>query len=285
MNASVSWALNPQPQKEKTKMRIFKSIALVVALIVALSSGAFAQTTTSQSSLSAAITSLTTQSFTVTSASGCTASTQAQEYFIWYDGEYSKIQSVSGTTITVALRGDRGTRATTHPSGGLTYCGPSGPQTPFVNQNPAPGTSCTATQYQYLPILNWLTGDLSHCRNSRWVSTNLLSPAKPGGVTGITTTFTATLADYIIGYTAVAAAYTVTLPDATAGNRGKVYIIQNQSGVNTLTVWLAGTAINGSSANLSIPIYGLAGASFNTGIPSSSGSYRVVSNGSGWYAW
>lgn len=255
-----------------------KKTLLFLLIVAALSVPSFAQSVTVQTYLSSAVTSPTGTAIVVNSASNISASSQTQQTYVYFDGELELVTAVNGTTLTITRNGQNGTRATTHPSGAVVFFGVGGGLGPFVNVSPFPGTACTANQYARLPLVNYANGELSHCRNSRWVKTNVLNPAEPGGVTTTTSgDYTLTLADYILGYTVLNGAGTVTLPTNTAGIRGKVYIIRNLSSIATNTIWVSGNTIDGSA--LSAVVIGTAGGTQTDGV------IRLFSDGSGWFTW
>lgn len=247
-------------------------IAALTFLVVALP--AMAQTTTYQTSTAAAVAQGAT-TLSVASATNLSASTQTQERYMFVQdgagqsGEWMKIISVNGTTVGVQ-RGQGGTVPQSHVSGAVVFHGPTGSSaggigTPFTNVSPQLEATCTAAQFAYLPIVNYQTGSVWYCRNSRWTSgTAGVGTATSGAVT-------ATLGDYILGYTAIAGASTVTLPTPVAGMRGKVYIIKNQSGFGTHTIWVTG--VQGTSD----AVVGAAAATYPVG--------RYYTDGSSWYAW
>ena len=223
-----------------------KNLILILALAVALVLSATplsAQTTTTQTSLSAAVTNGFATNVVVASTSGFSASTQTVTYYLFVDGEQMKVNTVNTATGSIGVsRAVNATRATSHPSGAVVWFGPAG-ASPFVSQNPFPGTSCTATDYQYLPLINMNTGQVIQCRNSRFTTGD-------SGISGIAdANFTASLGDYIIEYTSITAARTVTLPTPVAGMRGKVYIVKNTSTVGTNTIWVTPLKQSGATVD------------------------------------
>jgi hypothetical protein len=93
---------------------------------------------------------------------------------VMVDREAMTVSAINSTTISV-FRGAFGTIATTHGNGATVLVGP--PQQ-FVSVDPAPG-SCTASDYPYLPLVNYINGNVWLCRYSaaaqsytRWVGTN-----------------------------------------------------------------------------------------------------------------
>lgn len=215
-------------------MRKLLQMAFAVAFITALAVSGFAQTATTQTVLSAAIANANVTTITVASATGITASTQSQDYNVWVDGELMKVLGVSGTTLTV--RRGVASRATSHPTGSVLFFGPAG-AAPFVSQDPTPGTNCTATAFQFLPLVNVSNGNVITCTGSRWHTLNFRQWQYGHPVTIITdAAYTATLADEFIVYQKATTGRTVTLP-AITGIIGKVYTIaQPLSTAQTITI-------------------------------------------------
>lgn len=226
-----------------TNTTLFLILAAVLALGVPL--GAQAQTATTQTILSAAITSATANQITVASATGITASSQTSNFACWTDGEFLRITGVNGTTLTV-VRGYQTTRATTHLTSSVVWCGVMGASAggignPFGNITPVPGSQCTSTQYSYLPIINYQTGDWSNCltsaRGGQWVtySYRLWTAGHPI-VNVPDTAYTASLADEYIIMSSMSTGRTITLPPVT-GIAGKSIVVKyNTASGNTLTI-------------------------------------------------
>ena len=112
--------------EQHTMKKIF-SLFLFLALVATLG----AQTTVTSTTLAQAITSASTNQMVVTSATGFTAASNGQPVTWAYiyngyglRGELVAVQAVSGTRITMFLRGDRGTPAGLHASGAKVWVGP-----------------------------------------------------------------------------------------------------------------------------------------------------------------
>lgn len=235
-------------------IRLLLSTAAVTLLMPSLPFGIVqsslsAQTTTTQTVLTAAITTTTSTQVTVASNTGFSVSTATQEYDIWVDGEMMKVQSQVGTSNTyVVSRAVNRTRATAHPTGSLVFFGPAG-RGPFVSQPPWPGSSCTVTSYQYMPLVVYgpavSTGTngalIANCTGSVWNITSLapnndLRPTKMINDTA----YTALLSDEFIIFQQLSAGRTVTLP-AITGLIGKTYVISNST-TNGSTITVATSA-------------------------------------------
>ncbi len=134
---------------------------LVGLLMVLAPIVSYAQTTTPSTTLSAAVSDTSGRTISVTSATGFTANTTG----LIVDSEFMTVRSVSGTTITV-VRGQGGTRSTTHASSATVYVGPLG-NGPFISYDQA--GSCTSGNETYLPQINIANGQVWNCTSSEWV--------------------------------------------------------------------------------------------------------------------
>lgn len=143
-------------------MNKIKNLFLAIAGVLILTASGYAQTTTTATTLSAAVTDTSSDTIRVASATGVTAGTTG----IYVDREYMLVLSVSGTTVKVT-RGAFGTSAGTHASGAPAFVGPTGAQSPFITADKA-GT-CTATNEAYLPQLNISNGKQFDCHNGVWI--------------------------------------------------------------------------------------------------------------------
>src|SRR5207249_8303609 len=139
--------------------RVMATLALMSAFVVA----GFAQTATTQTITSAAMTATQT-TITVASSTGFTASSATQSYNAWVDGEMVKLNSQVGSSTTWNVtRGLSPTRGIAHPTASLVFAGPAVATGPFVMPDPFPGTSCTPTSFQYLPLINVRNNTLWNC--------------------------------------------------------------------------------------------------------------------------
>lgn len=230
--------------------------ALVVGLLFTVS--AAAQTSLNQTTLSTAVTDLTTRVIVVASASGATANTTAA----YIDGEFLPITAVSSTSLTV-VRGGGATRPRTHAASALVYIGPL---VAFTTVDP--GGSCTSTAQQYLPLINISDGVAWNCVSSAWQGFVIAPPqsyASPRtivtGTTAAASAYTILPTDYIVvlqssgtasGSTATAVK-SFTLPSH-LGLAGKQLVIKDESGGLTATtnIVLVGTidGVNSGTATV-----------------------------------
>ena len=143
---------------------IIKSFLATVALLATVLSFTspvlHAQATTTQTALSAAITSANASTFIVNSTTGFTAnSTNAV-----IDAEQMAVIAVNTTTNTITVvRGISGTRATTHASGAIVYVGPPN----YFTSYPRTG-SCTAANELNIPIINASMREYYTCVSGDW---------------------------------------------------------------------------------------------------------------------
>lgn len=257
-----------------------KSFKIALLLVVALLAGqaAFAQTTINSTTLSTAITDTgaTTGIVVASIGSGATAVLAGQVLFI--DGEAMTVRTTPTTTTVTVNRHTQATRGQTHASGAIVYYGNGQAFVSGTSGVQFYQGSCTASANLYLPLIDTVNGTVGNCLDSRWSWTRLSAPAAATYPLHpvVNAAYTAKLTDYFIGYTSLGAAYTITLP-APTGLAGKVYIIKNLSAIGTNTIWVYGnTTINGSGG--SIAVYGVSGTTVTTG------TLKVVSSGSDWFA-
>jgi hypothetical protein len=172
-------------------------VALVVALC--LSTGAFAQTILTMTTLSNAVNAPSDvptagsglpQCFVVASATGITAptasypntpsaSTSGTTLFV--DREAMSVTSVSSTTVC-AVRGADSTAARSHASGALVFVIPdyldtySG--TPYGYSPAVPTGSCTRSKELVLPRIQFVSGIISDCVGGQWVNGDALGTTR-----------------------------------------------------------------------------------------------------------
>jgi hypothetical protein len=140
-----------------------KTLSLIL-LVVLLGSFASAQTSLTQTTLSAAINSSAT-SFKVASATGITATNTV----LYVDKEAMFVNAVNSTTVSVT-RGYNGTVGRGHTSGVMVL---SGPPNAFVTTEPS--GACTNAQgvFQFSPVVNIRTGN-------QWLCSTVTGRVVPG---------------------------------------------------------------------------------------------------------
>lgn len=158
---------------------LFRSL-IAITFLMALTGSAFAQTYNTTTTLTNAITDrvCSNRTITVGSTTGWTAGMQA-----YMDSELFIINSVPSSTTAVVQRCVSSTPPELHSASSVIFWGPS---SMFAirdtdNQGRKLFGACTASDYQYLPIINVLTGDIYICRafgtsapntSAQWTVTN-----------------------------------------------------------------------------------------------------------------
>ena len=240
----------------KNTIRLFVILAMIMAM---MPQGLFAQTATTRTSLSAAITSANATSMTVLSATGFTASTQSVGQYAYMDKEAVLITSVAALVIGIR-RGQLGTVATPHLSTAFVW---AGPRDVFISAEPS--GRCTRANETYLPQVHTVTGNVYDCilgpsaatgvttqnTTSYWTNVNFLPESKALPYKKLrpeTTAYTALVTDEIIGFNTNVAG-TITLP-APTGLFGKTYLVQLEiTGTVSVTIATsAGQTINGAAS-------------------------------------
>lgn len=144
------------------------AFALLLTL-TALSSNVYAQTTVTQTTLSASV-ALPTQTAPARLAvvASATNITVGSEVFV--DAEAMLVTGVNGTTLTVQ-RGYDATKTAPHANSAIVYVGQASGVTgsPFVYVDPPIG-SCTLTSEQFSLRINVVDGNLWQCTNSQWMN-------------------------------------------------------------------------------------------------------------------
>jgi hypothetical protein len=220
-------------------MNRFRSLIWSAALTVAVlftASPLFAQTALSATTFSAAVDNVQ-QTVTVASATGITAAGSGAGFvYLLADHELFAVRALPGasTTVTV-MRGQNGTRATSHINGATVTVVP-----PLALINYLPTGQCTRSNLLYVPMVvggtidqafNGTTLDcLGVTTAGQWVQTNLNGFPVFGSTVASATTISATGTYFkVSGTTAVA---TINLP---AGAAAGFYITIEATGVLTWT--------------------------------------------------
>jgi hypothetical protein len=159
-------------------MKTFQSFLVVLALLlVSVRPGLASQNTTTQTTLSAAVSDTKTTLLTVASATGISASTTSTQRFILVDKELMQVRAISSTTLTV-IRGANGTIVTPHVSGAVVTYGAIGKWDPVTGyaygvffNGPKPSGTCTTASNEYEPLVHLPTGDSFSCFGGTWGET------------------------------------------------------------------------------------------------------------------
>jgi len=191
-----------------------KKLTLSLAVVLAFAFSAFGQTALTQTRLSAAVTTSSTRTVVVASATGITAPTTAQTY-IFVDGELMFVNAVSGTTLTVQ-RGASGTAAVPHIANARVLAGPG---QAFIGYDPS--GACTNGQglFLYSPIVSYKDG-------LQWLCSTVTGEITPGFGNGAPSNADVT--------TAVASVAGATKPS------GPLFHV---TGTNAITAWGSSTTV------------------------------------------
>lgn len=244
-------------------------IALFVLL--AFASVGFAQTATTRTTLSTAISTVggSTETLTVASTTGMSASTNTAQNYLLIDAELMRVTAVPSSTTVTVTRAYQGT-SSKHAAGAEVRYGVGGgrwdPATGnttgvFLSGGAFPTGSCTRASNRFLPVFH-IQGSVVtafDCPNSVSTTTGVWQPWQyfpktsevgaiqtlpcQAGSTTACTSYTALVSDYIIvvstEFTPDNATFTITLPCSSVP-AGKVWIV-------TYTGLGAGTTGNGVS--------------------------------------
>lgn len=149
-------------------MKNLKTIFLIALSLVVVP--AFGQTILTNTTLSSAVTSSSTRTFILASATGVSApsaSDNTKATFLYVDRELVSVTGVNGTSITV-VRGSGGTTAAPHASSAVVFVIPAY-QATWIGQPPPQG-SCTRSNEIILPRIYPTQGVFSDCLGGQWVS-------------------------------------------------------------------------------------------------------------------
>jgi hypothetical protein len=148
-----------------------KKLTLLFALLSSFA--AFGQTILTNTTLSAAVTSSSSQYIVLASATGVnapSASDNTKQTFLYVDRELMDVRGVNGTTIQV-VRGAAGTVATSHASSAFVFVVPGYLSTWF--NKPAPSGSCTRSNEIALPRIYPTKGIVSDCLGGQWINSGI----------------------------------------------------------------------------------------------------------------
>lgn len=233
---------------------------LSLILVLAFAPQAFAQTTTTQTTIATAVTTTTQQQVCVASTTGMSASTASAQYFLFSNRELMRINAVNSTSNCLTVTRGVGGIATRHNlftpvfygQGGSRFDAATGNVVgpgPFITNgtNRTPIGTCVPADNSFLPVINTANGDVAQClttfangtdgNSGLWQVNNYAQYASNQGVTNVNdAAYTALLTDTYINYTYITATRILTLPSI-SGNPGKVFIIRNNGpGSATITV-------------------------------------------------
>lgn len=219
---------------------------MAVALILALSVPGWAQTTTTQTALSAAVTNTTDTQFSLASATDFTASTNTATSFAYLGQELVQIRTVDTTNNRITVTRGRGGTASAHAVGTVITEGIVGSVDRatgntagvFLQQDPI--GRCTAGNQGYTLVVNYLTHQYFRCNadTGEWDRANYRHDRANVTDAG-NANYTATLLDrYVLyGEAGPSAGRTVTLPSITGLDGVQVTVKMHTTGATqTITV-------------------------------------------------
>jgi hypothetical protein len=149
-------------------MKNLKTLSLLIALVFVASVG-FGQTILTNTTLSSAMTSSSTQTAVVASATGINApstSDNTKATYLYVDRELMFVTGVNSTTITV-IRGAEGTNAAPHAASAIVFVVPAYLTT---SMQYVPQGSCTRSSQIVLPLIQPQQGSISDCLGGVWVT-------------------------------------------------------------------------------------------------------------------
>jgi hypothetical protein len=160
--------------------KILSKAFLLLMVLAVLASPSFAQTATTSTTLSAAMSGgANNNRMSLTSTTGVSASTTGAQQFCLIDMEIVQVVTVPSSGALTVRRATGGVGATPHNSGANVICGPGGG---LFNVNTGgtsgvflgtahPTGACTASNSQYLPVVSMPSQGvfvLANCNNGLW---------------------------------------------------------------------------------------------------------------------
>ncbi len=164
-----------------------KNLTFAILGVFLMVFAGFGQTSTTNTTLSSAINSSQT-SVTVASATGIVASSVGADFLIAVNKEIMKVTAVSGTLLTVQ-RGAKGTGSSAHVANAVAW---AGPPSVFWQTDPVRGSTCTAANQPYLPIVSLSSGTVWTCTNAATWGQDIVDYVPPTQCTTAPTTSTVT---------------------------------------------------------------------------------------------
>lgn len=157
----------------------------ILCLVIAFA--AFGQTATTTTTLSSSI-NQSQNTIVVASATGIVASAVGADQLVMINKEVMKVTAVASTTLTVQ-RGVKGTGASAHATLATVW---AGPPSVFLNSDPVRGSTCTAANQPYLPVISVSTGTVWNCTNLSTWGQDMIQYISPTDCTFAPTTSTVT---------------------------------------------------------------------------------------------
>lgn len=257
----------------KLKTLLFTVLGLSLAVV------ASAQTTTTQTTSSAAI---NATQLTLSLASGTNVAA-GSELFI--DNEDFIVTGGTSTAPTV-LRGQNGTGVWPHVSGAIVWVAApltlAAPQGPFIDADPS--GSCTASALPFTVLINRRNGLLWACNSGLYSSYNWVPGDQGFNRTAVAGgSYTAALTDYLIAYTTLSGWSTLTLPTPSGGLAGHVIIVKDE--LKKLSPWSVTLSVVGSIDGLQNLILTQDNVTTSKAPFVTNGVFRFYSDGLQWFSW
>jgi hypothetical protein len=258
----------------------FASVVAALGLLILTGGTAFAQTTLTNTTLSAAITNPYDQTMTVASVTGWSATSASGQAYALIDREVVGVRAVNTTTKVVTItRGQQGTRATGHPSSATVYFIDPTLSTVVLADRDRSGACSTTGNADisqnalYVPVFNPSTGRSFTCTSGGiWVmsadymgtavcavtqATNRTTGVTCTGTRGVITTNAASLAaeasaDFVVTDSLVAITDVIDVSQRSGSNGGGTIVTVVGVAAGTFTIRVhngnvaAGTAETGA---------------------------------------
>lgn len=268
-------------------LRVIFTLFVLLATVSAFAQSATTQTTLSTALITPTATTPPTNSVTLASGTGVIVGS-----WLVIDSELMQVTGIGGTpTFTVNRSGQGGTSVTTHAAGAIVWMVlPSASQTLTTVD---PSGSCTASNYQYLPLINAATGTAWYCNaingaasewggydNAPHYSPKQVFTAVASASATAQNAYTVKVTDSIVVLTTTgtgsgalaAASSTWTLPSH-LGLQGKVLILKDGSGGITGTTFIA---LSGTIDNVPTTTLGVY-------LKTAYGGVQLVAGSGGWF--
>jgi hypothetical protein len=254
-------------------MRTLRKFGLTFMVLLALSTTAFGQATTTLDRLSSALAGGLNPPNRLTVVTGTnSAAAFAVGNFVYIDKEAMQITIVpaTGSTYTV-VRGVQGTFAQAHAAGAAVYVGPANR---FI-RTPKVGT-CTATAEVALPQINTADGLIYDCKSSQWTANNYSMSSSGGIVDDISNVaFTTTLDDEHVVFSVLSTGRTVTLPSITNTPGRRIIVTNNTTNGSTITIASVNSQYIGPAPN----------ATASISLIGPGNSVSLMSTSTGWFTY
>jgi len=255
-----------------------KNTLFALVLVVAVASASFAQSNLTKTTLSVAM-AAGARTMTVASATGISASTNRDQYYVLVEKDLRLVTAINGTTLSLGAPVGSGVG---HVSGADVFFGKAGNWTTSggsvgVFLPSLPTGSCSRGNQEYLPLFvigtnaGSVAGNTVDCLGGRWVIGTLLGQPSTTplvkactvpigsvayGSMGTSTTTSTTgefTASLFVPYTVLATGITQLNGSAVDTNSKKIVILRDSSGNALANSATAGTAATGNDAFQAIP--------------------------------